>query len=138
MQNVDEATLEKIVKEVSNQAAIGFIKFRWKKMNFQNVMRYLEFLSTYANIGKIVVAPLPTPNSSSNLEYLESSAFTMEDFVNPRAKEYEIAVSHHLGLRWSKFLGIYFSNLFTTAAAGIKASYEFSNKNCFVHVSLPI
>ena len=67
IESVDDARLEKIVNEISNEAAIDFIKFRWKRVNFRNVVRYLELLSSYANIGNITIGPMNGENGNGQM-----------------------------------------------------------------------
>ncbi len=135
IESVDDEKLEKIVKEISNETAIDFIKFRWKKVNFQNTVRYLELLSSYANIGKIVIDPINGNGrlgSGTNLNHADN------DGPNNGYEKYEIAVRHHLGKRWSTFLGMYITNLFKSSIPAIETNYEVSTKSCFVYLSMPL
>jgi hypothetical protein len=128
IESVDDEKLEKIVKDFSNEAAVDFIKFRWKRVNFRNIVRYLELLSSYANIGKMVIGPM-NGNGDNN--------HTMDKGgLNGGYERYEIAVRHHLGKRWSTFLGMYISNLFKTSIPETEANYEVSTKSCFVYVNM--
>jgi hypothetical protein len=133
IEKVDDENLEKIVKDISNEAAIDFIKFRWKKVNFRNIVRYLELLSSYANIGNFKIGPLDgngNGNGHSN-DFKDS-----EKALNGNFEKYEIAIRHHLGKRWSIFLGMYISNLFASSISGAETNYEASSKSCFVYVNL--
>jgi hypothetical protein len=100
--SVDDEKLEKIVKEISNEAAIDFIKFRWKKVNFQNIVRYLELLSSYANIGKMIIGPMNgngvSDHSLGNMTEFNGS--NNGNRLNGGYERYEIAIRHHLGRRW--------------------------------------
>lgn len=133
IEGIDDAKLEKLVKEISNEAAIDFIKFRWRKVNFQNIVRYLNLLSSYANIGNINVVRgngIGGNNNNGNGGSYKNN--------NGEYEEYEIAVRHHLGKRWSTLLAKYISNLFTTSISDAKADYEVSNKSCFVYLKMSI
>jgi hypothetical protein len=127
---VDDERLRKIVHEISNEAAVDFIKFRWKKVNFRNIVRYLESLSDYANTGSISIGPLISGNDVSPVA--KDSQESEGDY-----QKYEIAVRHHLGRRWSMFMGMYISKLFESSIPNTKTSYEISTKSCFVYVTLP-
>jgi hypothetical protein len=133
IEGIDDAKLEKLVKEISNEAAIDFIKFRWRKVNFQNIVRYLHLLSSYANIGNINVVRdngIGINNNNGNGGSYENN--------NGEYDEYEIAVRHHLGKRWSTLLAMYISNLFISSISDTKADYEVSNKSCFVYLKMGI
>ena len=132
IESVDDEKLEKIVKEISNEAAIDFIKFRWKRVNFQNIVRYLELISSYANTGKMVIGPL---NGNGGGDYSPSKV-SNNNGLNGGYERYEIAVRHHLGKRWSTFLGMYISNLFMTSIPATVTNYEASTKTCFVYVNM--
>jgi hypothetical protein len=133
IEKVDDENLEKIVKDISNEAAIDFIKFRWKKVNFRNIVRYLELLSSYANIGNFKISPLDgNGNGNGHANDFKDS----EKALNGNFEKYEIAIRHHLGRRWSIFLGMYISNLFASSISGAETNYEASSKSCFVYVNL--
>ena len=139
IENVDDEKLEKIVKEISNEAAIDFIKFRWKKVNFQNIVRYLELVSSYANIGKMVIGPMNGNDDDYSLGKVTNfNGSVSHNGRNGDYERYEIAVRHHLGKRWSTFLGMYISNLFKTSIAATESNYEISTKTCFVYVNMSI
>lgn len=126
-ETLDDEKLEKIVKEVSIEDAADFIKFRWKKVNFKNIIQYLDLLSAYANIGSITVSQLIENDNASSKK--ESSPYA-------NLKTYEVAVRHHLGRRWSTFLAIYIANLFSTLIKETETRYEVSSKSCFVYVKM--
>ena len=111
IESVDDEKLEKIVNEISNETAIDFIKFRWKKVNFQNMVRYLELLSSYANIGKIVIGPMNGNGNNHNGNGTNLDNANRNGITNGYEK-YEIAIRHHLGKRWSTFLGMYITRSF--------------------------
>ena len=54
------------------------------------------------------------------------------------SEKYEVAVRHHLGKRWSTFLGMYISSLFKSAVPLIKTSDEVSTKSSFVYLTMPL
>jgi len=137
IEGVDDAKLEKLVKEISNEAAIDFIKFRWRKVNFQNIVRYLELLSSYANIGNINFAR-DNGIGGNNNNNSSNGKGSYKNNGGGEYEEYEIAVRHHLGKRWSTLLAMYISNLFTTSISDTKANYEVSNKSCFVYLKMGI
>jgi hypothetical protein len=134
METADDAKLESIVKGVATVGATDFIKFRWKKVNFRNIVRYLELLSAYANIGAISISKL-NGNGDDNGGHIEFVPNNNDTFPNDYEK-YEIAIRHHLGQKWSTFMSMFISNLFTTSISGTVANFETSNKSCFVYVSM--
>lgn len=127
-ESLDDASLEKMIKGISIEEAIDFIKFRWKKVNFRNIVRYLELLSLYSNIGNFNIGPQNGENDVNGNHNGASDGF----------QKYEIAVRHHLGKRWSTLLAMYISNLFTTSIPATEANYEISNKSCFVYLKMAI
>lgn len=127
-ETLDDEKLEKMIKEISNEEAIDFIKFRWKRVNFRNIVRYLDLLSVYANIGSITIGPQNGDGNGNGNGHAISNGF----------ETYEIAIRHHLGKRWSTFLAMYISNLFTSSLAGTEANYEVSNKSCFVYLKMAV
>jgi len=131
IESIDDEKLQKIVESISNESAVDFIKFRWKKVTFHNIVRYLELLSSYANIGNFNIGPMNGNNGQNGENVNGSNAFDGD------YEKFEIAIRHHLGKRWSTFLGMYISCLFTTAITGIKTNYEASTKTCFIYVNLP-
>jgi hypothetical protein len=135
--SVDDQKLNEIVKEVSNESAIDFIKFRWKRVNFQNLVRYLELLSSYANVGNITIGPMNGNGNGNNNGTTTSLNHPNNGVVNGYQK-YEVAARHHLGKRWSTFLGMYISNLFETSIPETQTSYEVSTKSCFVYVNMKL
>jgi hypothetical protein len=135
LESVDDARLEKIVKETANEAAIDFIKFRWKKVNFRNIVRYLELLSSYANIGGISISRINGENGNGSDPKGNNDWSKNHNNVGGY-ENYEIAVRHHLGKRWSTFLAMYISNLFTTSLKQTEATNEVSNKSCFVYLKM--
>jgi hypothetical protein len=66
IESVEDAALEKIIKEISNEEAIDFVKFRWKRVNFRNIVRFLDLSSLYANIGSINVSLLNGNKNNGN------------------------------------------------------------------------
>jgi hypothetical protein len=136
IESVDDARLEKIVKETATEAATDFIKFRWKKVNFRNIIRYLELLSSYSNIGNFRVAKMNGENGIGNNNSHQFPGNNNNLNVSGGYENYEIAVRYHLGKRWSTFLAVYISNLFTSSIKQTEASSEISNKSCFVYLKM--
>jgi hypothetical protein len=136
LESVDDARLEKIVNETAHEAAIDFIKFRWKKVNFRNIVRYFELLSSYANIGNISISRVDGDNGNGNgSDYAGNDGWNKNNNVGDY-ENYEIAVRHHLGKRWSTFLAMCISNLFTTSLKQTEATFEVSKKSCFVYLKM--
>jgi hypothetical protein len=131
IEKVDDEELQKIVKDVSYESATDFIKFRWKKVNFRNIIRYLELLSSYANVGSMKISPM-NGNGNGNGNGYDGKEISL----NGNYERYEVAIRHHLGKRWSTFLGMYISNLFAASIPGTETNYEISTKSCFVYVNL--
>jgi hypothetical protein len=132
MENVDDSKLEAIAKGTATVGATDFIKFRWKKVNFANLVRYLELISSYANIGSISIAE--TNGEGNGDEERKVGNKNSKD----GSQRYEIALRHHLGKKWSTFMAMFISNLFVTCISRTEASFETSNKSCFVYVTMAI
>jgi hypothetical protein len=143
IESVEDAALEKIIKEISNEEAIDFVKFRWKRVNFRNIVRFLDLSSLYANIGSINVSLLNGNKNNGNNDNTSNTSRNQNQYDNKymiapnnETIEYEIAVRHHLGKPWSKFLAIYISNIFTSSIPSVEARCEVSNISCFVYLKM--
>ena len=134
-ESVDDSKLEKIAKETSYEEAIDFIKFRWKKLNFRNIVRYLDLLSSYANVGSIEVSRQNGNNHNGHNGFSNNGGDMQNNNVDA-FERYEVSVQHHLGKRWSTFLSMFISNLFTSSLPGSTADYEVSTRSCFVYLKI--
>ena len=103
IEKVDDKETERTIREVSYEAAVDFIKFRWRKVNFRNIVLYLDLLSSYANVGDINVAPFDGSADTNHSASMNDDGY----------ERYEIYVRHHMGRRWSTFMALYISTLFT-------------------------
>jgi hypothetical protein len=122
LESLDDPKLSKIAREIGTEEAIDFIRFRWNDVTFENIVQYLELLSTYGNIGKV-----------------ETSQRRKRRNGNGDRNGYErfiVSVRHHFGKRWSTFLGILICNLFTSSLSNIEANYEASTQSCFVTIKM--
>jgi hypothetical protein len=135
---IDDAKLENIVKETATEAAIDFIKFRWRKLNFRNIVRYLDLLSSYANVGSITMGRLNGENGGVENGNIVNYRVDNGNIPgnNHGYEKYEIAVRHHLGKKWSKFMAMYISNIFAISIPMTQTNYEISNRSCFVYLNM--
>ncbi len=145
MQSVDEEKLLRIAKDIETEATIDYIKFRWGKLNLQTFIRYFQLLSAYSNQGQINFI---VPNGRKDLG-LEEEEKIIQDYASGDEgyfkssidKEYDdmqgvlvvIAIQHHLGLEWSKFIGTLVSSVFKHIEEA-DAEFEASNNSCFVTI----
>jgi len=102
IESTDDQKLDKIVKDISEEAAVDFIKFRWKKLNFRNIVRYLELMS-YSNIGNINISPMNGNGDGNNMSTNRDKNSSPK--ANRNFERYEIAIRRHLGKKWSTFVG---------------------------------
>ena len=146
MQSVDEEKLLKIAREVETEATIDYIKFRWGKLNLQTFIRYFQLVSAYSNQGQInFIMPNGEKdpgleeekilqNYASNEKYFDTSidkgTFATYDMDGVLVI---IAIQHHLGLEWSKFIGTLVSSVFKHIEEA-DAEFEASNNSCFVTI----
>ncbi|MFI5420083.1 MAG: hypothetical protein ACHQ1H_03870 [Nitrososphaerales archaeon] len=128
IEKVDDKELERTIREVSYEAAVDFIKFRWRKVNFRNIVLYLDLLSSYANVGDINVAPFDGFADTNHSASMKDDGY----------ERYEIYVRHHMGRRWSTFMALYISTLFTLSIKDCESTYEISNRSAFIYVNLKI
>jgi hypothetical protein len=135
-ETVDDATLERIIKDISNEEATNFIRYRWRTVNFRNIVRYLNLLSVFANVGNIRIV-----RQNHDGDNGDNDPENNHDYNNslPNGFErYEIAVRHHLGKRWSTFMALYISDLFISSIKGAEATHDVSKNSCFVNLQMPI
>jgi len=138
---IEDEKIEKTLREISNQEARDFIRYRWRKVNFRNIVRFLNLLSLYANIGNIRISPANNNHDNNHGMGNNNHSFNGAGNGNNGAngfESYEIAVRHHLGRKWSTFMALYITTLFTSSIPGAEATYDISRESCFVDLKLPV
>jgi hypothetical protein len=108
---LEETSEDRLVDMARGSALVSthnFLKFRYRKINFDTVMDFLGLLSSYSNIGEM--------------------NFVADEEDRNR---YEINVRHSLGMKWSVFLSEYISGMLSSFL-GMQAKTEVSPLGCSI------
>lgn len=92
---IDELDEEKLVEIARSSALVSthnFLKFRYRKVNFESVINFIENLSLQGNIGEVNVVPSDPDDE----------------------RRHEINVRHSLGIKWSIFLSEFVQGMFSS------------------------
>jgi len=112
LEEMSEDRLVEIARSSSLVSAHNFLKFRYQKINFDNVMDFLETLSSNSNIGETNIV------------------------IDEDGRNLEINVRHSLGMKWSIFLSEYISGILSSFLE-LRAETEVSQLGCTITAVRP-
>jgi hypothetical protein len=112
LDEVNEERLIEIARSSSLVSTHEVLKFRYKKINLDTVMDFLEKLSKYSNMGEVNIV-----------------------LDEERQGYYEINIRHSLGMKWSIFLSEYVSGILSSFL-GMRTRTEVSPLGCTVVATL--
>jgi hypothetical protein len=112
LEEMSEDRLVEIARSSSLVSALNFLKFRYQKINFDNVMDFLETLSSNSNIGETNIV------------------------IDEDGRNLEINVRHSLGMKWSIFFSEYISGILSSFLE-LRAETEVSQLGCTITTVRP-